>query len=69
MQHQKPEHFQCNMCPRRLNTAGGLAIHIQQVHKHELEKCVDFFGSCHRIMITDTHFLYSLPRIENALPA
>ncbi|KAF5323746.1 hypothetical protein D9619_012875 [Psilocybe cf. subviscida] len=30
MQHQKAKHFKCNMCPRRLNTAGGLAVHIQQ---------------------------------------
>jgi hypothetical protein len=36
MQHQKAQHFKCNMCPRRLNIAGGLAFHTQQVHKHEL---------------------------------
>ncbi|KAK7044257.1 hypothetical protein VNI00_007979 [Paramarasmius palmivorus] len=35
MQHQKAKHFKCGMCPRRLNTAGGLAVHIQQVHKLE----------------------------------
>ncbi|KZT43705.1 hypothetical protein SISSUDRAFT_491393 [Sistotremastrum suecicum HHB10207 ss-3] len=35
MQHQKAKHFKCNQCPRRLNTAGGLAVHIQQVHKLE----------------------------------
>ena len=40
MQHQKAKHFKCNMCPRRLNTAGGLAVHIQQVHKLEPEKCI-----------------------------
>ena len=40
MQHQKAKHFKCNMCPRRLNTAGGLAVHIQQVHKLEPEKFV-----------------------------
>ena len=40
MQHQKAKHFKCNMCPRRLNTAGGLAVHIQQVHKLEPEKYV-----------------------------
>lgn len=33
MQHQKAKHFKCHQCPRRLNTAGGLAVHIQQVHK------------------------------------
>ncbi len=38
MQHQKAKHFKCGMCPRRLNTAGGLAVHIQQVHKLEAEK-------------------------------
>ncbi|VDB89627.1 unnamed protein product [Peniophora sp. CBMAI 1063] len=37
MQHQKAKHFKCNMCPRRLNTAGGLAVHIQQVHKLEAD--------------------------------
>ncbi|EPS92830.1 hypothetical protein FOMPIDRAFT_59943, partial [Fomitopsis schrenkii] len=35
MQHQKAKHFKCNMCPRRLNTAGSLAVHIQQVYKLE----------------------------------
>ena len=44
MQHQKAKHFKCNMCPRRLNTAGGLAVHIQQVHKLEPEKQVVFFS-------------------------
>jgi hypothetical protein len=38
MQHQKAKHFKCGLCPRRLNTAGGLAVHIQQVHKLEPEK-------------------------------
>ena len=48
MQHQKAKHFKCNMCPRRLNTAGGLAVHIQQVHKLEPEKSVSpsFHVSC-----------------------
>lgn len=44
MQHQKAKHFKCHMCPRRLNTAGGLAVHIQQVHKLEMEKCVLIYG-------------------------
>jgi len=38
MQHQKAKHFKCNQCPRRLNTAGGLAVHIQQVHKLEVDQ-------------------------------
>jgi hypothetical protein len=63
MQHQKAKHFKCPMCPRRLNTAGGLAVHIQQVHKLEPEKYVStlFLGSSHQPC-------FSLPRIDNALP-
>ncbi|KDQ21002.1 hypothetical protein BOTBODRAFT_124915 [Botryobasidium botryosum FD-172 SS1] len=38
MQHQKAKHFKCKHCPRRLNTAGGLAVHIQQVHKLEPDR-------------------------------
>ncbi|KZO91216.1 hypothetical protein CALVIDRAFT_462573, partial [Calocera viscosa TUFC12733] len=38
MQHQKAKHFKCNHCPRRLNTAGGLAVHVQQVHKLEPDR-------------------------------
>jgi len=33
LSHQKAKHFKCPHCPRRLNTAGGLAVHIDQVHK------------------------------------
>jgi len=38
MQHQKAKHFKCKHCPRKLNTAGGLAVHIQQVHKLDPDK-------------------------------
>ncbi|KAG8927599.1 hypothetical protein FRC03_008242 [Tulasnella sp. 419] len=38
MQHQKAKHYKCKHCPRKLNTAGGLAVHVQQVHKLEPEK-------------------------------
>ncbi|KAF9516871.1 hypothetical protein BS47DRAFT_612675 [Hydnum rufescens UP504] len=38
MQHQKAKHYKCRHCPRKLNTAGGLAVHIQQVHKLDPEK-------------------------------
>jgi hypothetical protein len=64
MQHQKAKHFKCGMCPRRLNTAGGLAVHIQQVHKLEPEKYVP----PHRSAIALLSPSSSLPRIENALP-
>ena len=35
-QHQKAKHFKCDHCNRRLNTAGGLSVHLQQVHKATL---------------------------------
>jgi hypothetical protein len=66
MQHQKAKHFKCNMCPRRLNTAGGLAVHIQQVHKLEPEKSVNLFPFTTPVLILP--IFRSLPRIENALP-
>ncbi|KAK4542891.1 hypothetical protein LTR36_006080 [Oleoguttula mirabilis] len=34
--HQKAKHFKCERCGRRLNTAGGLSVHLQQVHKETL---------------------------------
>ncbi|TLS29793.1 hypothetical protein PpBr36_01467 [Pyricularia pennisetigena] len=36
--HQKAKHFKCDRCGRRLNTAGGLAVHMNQVHKESLDK-------------------------------
>lgn len=35
--HQKAKHFKCDNCNRRLNTAGGLSVHLHQVHKATLE--------------------------------
>ncbi|KAI9807716.1 MAG: hypothetical protein M1826_004544 [Phylliscum demangeonii] len=34
--HQKAKHFKCDRCGRRLNTAGGLSVHLNQVHKENL---------------------------------
>ncbi|KAK9478354.1 hypothetical protein V1514DRAFT_71361 [Lipomyces japonicus] len=31
--HQRAQHLKCDQCNKRLNTAGGLVIHAQQVHK------------------------------------
>ncbi|CAH0027704.1 unnamed protein product [Clonostachys rhizophaga] len=36
--HQKAKHFKCDRCGRRLNTAGGLSVHLNQVHKETLEQ-------------------------------
>lgn len=38
--HQKARHFQCHIgtCHRRLNTVGGLKVHMAQVHKAELHE-------------------------------
>jgi len=38
IEHQKAKHFKCSFCPRRLNTAGGLAVHLGQVHKAQPDK-------------------------------
>ncbi|KWU44110.1 hypothetical protein RHOSPDRAFT_5847, partial [Rhodotorula sp. JG-1b] len=38
LSHQKAKHFRCPQCPRRLNTAGGLAVHLDQVHKMGTDK-------------------------------
>ncbi|RPA78011.1 hypothetical protein BJ508DRAFT_161614 [Ascobolus immersus RN42] len=35
--HQKAKHYKCSRCQRRLNTAGGLAVHMTQVHKETLD--------------------------------
>ena len=40
IQHQKARHFKCPFCPRRLNTAGGLAVNLGQVHKAEPDRYV-----------------------------
>ena len=57
IQHQKARHFKCHLCPRRLNTAGGLAVHLGQVHKAEPTAYV-----CLRAHPCDSHSL------ENTLP-
>ncbi|KAF2221254.1 hypothetical protein BDZ85DRAFT_221029 [Elsinoe ampelina] len=36
--HQKAKHLKCSQCTRRLNTAGGLAVHMDQVHKTTLNR-------------------------------
>ncbi|KAK0649000.1 hypothetical protein B0T16DRAFT_427937 [Cercophora newfieldiana] len=36
--HQKAKHFKCDRCGKRLNTAGGLSVHMNQVHKESLDK-------------------------------
>jgi hypothetical protein len=36
--HQKAKHFKCDRCGKRLNTAGGLSVHMNQVHKENLEQ-------------------------------
>ncbi|KAL7750242.1 hypothetical protein RI367_004415 [Sorochytrium milnesiophthora] len=38
IQHQKSKHYKCHICNKKLNTAGGLVIHCQQVHKEPIKK-------------------------------
>ncbi|DAZ95114.1 TPA: hypothetical protein N0F65_009745 [Lagenidium giganteum] len=36
IQHQKARHFKCHVCHKKLSTAGGMVVHIMQVHKETL---------------------------------
>ncbi|KAL3629941.1 hypothetical protein CASFOL_026253 [Castilleja foliolosa] len=38
VQHQKAKHFKCHVCHKKLSTAGGIAIHVLQVHKEQVAK-------------------------------
>ncbi|XP_042381687.1 protein SUPPRESSOR OF FRI 4-like isoform X3 [Zingiber officinale] len=38
VQHQKAKHFKCHVCQKKLSTAGGMAIHVLQVHKEAVTK-------------------------------
>ncbi|KAF6136564.1 hypothetical protein GIB67_016020 [Kingdonia uniflora] len=38
VQHQKARHFKCHYCHKKLSTAGGMAIHVLQVHKETVTK-------------------------------
>lgn len=43
--HQKAKHFKCERCGRRLNTAGGLSVHMNQVHKETLTTVENALGN------------------------
>ncbi|KAG5248829.1 protein SUPPRESSOR OF FRI [Salix suchowensis] len=36
VQHQKAKHFKCHVCHKKLSTAGGMSIHVLQVHKESV---------------------------------
>ncbi|KAJ2700423.1 hypothetical protein H4218_002056 [Coemansia sp. IMI 209128] len=38
IQHQRAKHFKCHICSRRLNSAGGMFIHVAQVHKESITR-------------------------------
>ncbi|KAK6916970.1 hypothetical protein RJ641_017721 [Dillenia turbinata] len=38
VQHQKAKHFKCHVCHKKLSTAGGMTIHVLQVHKETVTK-------------------------------
>ena len=40
IQHQKARHFKCTLCNKKLSTAGGMSIHVMQVHKEEVKMYV-----------------------------
>ncbi|KAJ7570513.1 hypothetical protein O6H91_01G123700 [Diphasiastrum complanatum] len=38
VQHQKAKHFKCHVCHKKLSTAGGMVVHVLQVHKESITK-------------------------------
>lgn len=38
LSHMRDVHLKCDSCYRRLNTAGGLKVHKEQVHKEQLHR-------------------------------
>ncbi|CAM6073138.1 unnamed protein product [Sphagnum tenellum] len=38
IQHQKAKHFKCHVCHKKLSSAGGMVIHVLQVHKESISK-------------------------------
>ncbi|GBG67955.1 hypothetical protein CBR_g1074 [Chara braunii] len=38
IQHQKAKHFKCHVCHKKLSTAGGMVVHVLQVHKENVVK-------------------------------
>lgn len=34
--HQRTKHFRCSMCGKKMNTAHGLQVHCEHVHKVRL---------------------------------
>ncbi|KAI9279743.1 hypothetical protein BY458DRAFT_501489 [Sporodiniella umbellata] len=36
--HQRAKHFKCEVCNKKLTTAGGMVVHAQQVHKLDIFK-------------------------------
>jgi len=38
IQHQKAKHFKCHLCSKKLSTAGGLVVHVMQVHKETIKR-------------------------------
>ncbi|CAM6093884.1 unnamed protein product [Calypogeia fissa] len=38
IQHQKAKHFKCHVCHKKLSTAGGMVVHVLQVHKESISK-------------------------------
>ena len=38
IQHQKAKHLKCHVCHKKLSTAGGMVVHVLQVHKENMNK-------------------------------
>lgn len=72
--HQKARHFKCPECYKRVMTMGGLTVHMTQVHKMAIEKCVATPGlrGCGELELPRPHAVTRArihPRLTNCLRA
>ena len=43
IQHQKAKHFKCTECHKRLGSAHGMMVHVQQVHQMQIDRLSAFY--------------------------
>lgn len=57
VQHQKAKHFKCHVCHKKLSTAGGMSIHVLQVHKETVSKYIPLSLSLSCVFVCDLNFV------------
>ena len=67
VQHQKAKHFKCHVCHKKLSTAGGMAIHVLQVHKESVTKYnpISLFSPYLGFEFSVLHFCFLVNRVNH----